>query len=91
MITSSEIVSRASEILSSDDYSISVSGKDVWITFEDFVGFDENWCEKFRKITDEDAIDEFEEWVASNCVKNCHRVYEFDGCVVHISWSSEDI
>lgn len=60
---------------------ITVDGMDI--TVEDFIGFDDNWCEEFSE--EYEAMDEEEAEALSSLLEDLVKI----GYTVH--WTSEDI
>lgn len=67
----------------------------VWVTFEDFIGFNEEWEEQFNDEYDESVEDNVVDFIIANCNSyDTHETYYdcfFDDFEVSITWSSYDI
>lgn len=78
----------------SADSCYSVSGNNIDLTIEDFVGFDDNWDEVFRDFTDGDAVEEIIKWLKDNADYedgSFYSYYHFGDIVVTVGYSSFDI
>ena len=70
-----------------------VKDTEIKVVVLDFIGYNDNWEEVYRDY-DEDAVEDFEEWLEDNCVScqcDYYQYYEFDGFNVEIGYSSMDI
>lgn len=79
--------------ISADSYYI-VTGNRIYLTINDFEGFDENWSEVDREFVDEDAIEEVLEWLEENadCVDDYfYHYYRFGDIIVRVGYASFDI
>lgn len=66
----------------------------VDITFKDFEGFNDDWEEEEREYNNEEAVEEFIDFLEKECYKqegDFYRIFHFDGCTVQIGWESMDI
>lgn len=64
------------------------------VTFDDYDGFDDDWCSIDRQFENEDAIEQLCEWLEKNCNEeegNLYEYYYFDDFSVEIGYSSFDI
>lgn len=65
----------------------------LYVTVEDFEGFDEDWCEIMREY-DVDAIQKVIAWLEEHCVsqEDCYSIYYyFEGFEVRFGYASYDI
>lgn len=80
--------------LASDCYS-HVRDNQYWVTFVNFVGFDEEWEEVFRDYDNPELINEFVEWLRANAKSSnigfCTELYEFDDFKVVVDSTANDI
>ena len=87
-----ELVLEKLKKLGSDvDYK--VKGSEIKVMVLDFEGYNDDWTEIYRDY-DDDAVEEFEEWLEENCVScqcDYYQYYEFDGFNVEVGYSSMDI
>lgn len=70
-----------------------VKGSEIKVMVLDFEDYNDDWTEIYRDY-DDDAVEEFEEWLEENCVScqcDYYQYYEFDGFNVEIGYSSMDI
>lgn len=64
------------------------------VTFEDFEGFDDDWCEIEREYDNPEAVENFLEMLEAECISkedDFYKKYFFDGFYVEIGYSSYDI
>jgi hypothetical protein len=70
-----------------------VKGSEIKVVVLDFIGYNDEWGDVYNDY-DEDAVEEFEEWLEEHCVScqcDYYQYYEFDGFNVEIGYSSMDI
>lgn len=75
------------------DVSYKVKGSEIEVKVLDFIGYDDDWSEIYRDY-DDDAVEEFEEWLEENCIScqcDYYQYYKFDGFNVEVAYSSMDI
>ena len=66
----------------------------IEVDFNDFVGFDEDWCEVLREFDNPVGVEEFEKFLERNCnssVEGFYSIYNFDGFYVQVGYTSYDI
>ena len=66
----------------------------IFVTIDDFEGFDENWSEIDRELVDADAVDAMLEWMQANAdhyTDDYYLVCQFGDLEVSIGYSSFDI
>jgi hypothetical protein len=66
----------------------------LFLTLQDFVGFDEDWNEIYRDFEDEDGIDALWEKLESECERmerNFYTYFYFPGFCVQWGYTSMDI
>lgn len=76
-----------------EDVSVRVQEDCIYVTVEDFEGFDEDYCEIDRDYDDE-KVDEVEEWLEEYCEEaygDFYHYYEFDGFYVQWGYASMDV
>lgn len=76
-----------------DDVSIEAYDDEIYVTVEDFEGFDDNWCEVIRPY-DVNAVDKVFETLKARCVKMVDDFYidfYFEGFSVQLGYASFDI
>jgi hypothetical protein len=64
------------------------------ITFDDFGGFDEHWCEMDREYVKPELVDSIIDWLDKNALSiedDYYMVYHFDGYSVQVGYTSYDI
>ena len=77
-----------------DDVYFDVTDNDIGITFNDFGGFDKNWCEKDREYTEPDLVKEVQDFLENNCLSkegDFYYYYYFEDFEVQVGYSSYDI
>lgn len=65
----------------------------VYVTLEDFAGFDADWNEIDRQYVDAEMVDALDE-LLEQCEMEMDGLYDYhiiDGHRVHVSYASEDI
>lgn len=64
------------------------------ITFNDFDGFDEDWCEISREYNNPSMVDELLDFLEESCeefVEDYYTTYIFNDCQVVVGYASFDI
>ncbi len=96
-ITLADVIAYATANLAADDYCVSCEADNfAEFTFDDFIGFDDDWCEEYRDFTDEEAIDNFLAYLDEHAISAPSRCgmypeWTFDGFVIRIAYTSYDI
>lgn len=84
-----EIIARLQEV---GDIAVHTYNGEMYITFEDFDGFDENWSEIFREVEEPTLWDELENFLEETLDWDMYGDGDiFDGLHVHVGYSSFDI
>lgn len=90
-MTKAEVMARLAEV---KDISIYEPDEDeIWVTIEDFEGFDEDWDEIYRDYDDEE-IEAMEEWLEENAESHdgdFYAYYNFKGFVVKVGCASMEV
>jgi len=76
-----------------EDLYVSVIGKTLQVTVEDFEGFDDDWSEVMRDY-DEEAVDVIYEWLESHCESedgDFYHYFDFGSFDVCWGYASYDI
>lgn len=77
-----------------DDVIYGVIDREIHVTLCDFEGFDDDWCEIMRDYDDEQAVEDFLQMLADECLSSdgdFYEYYEFDGFTVKLGYESFDI
>lgn len=93
-MTIETIIAQLNRIAADSDYDIFKSKSEIWLTINDFIGFDDSWEETFREFEDADAVIEVLAWLRDNAdsVEDtfCRR-YHFGDWTVVVGYTSHDI
>jgi hypothetical protein len=76
------------------DASVFVTDERVYVTLEDFDGFDENWCEIDRPFDNPELVEALLEWLRAECDcadEEFSMHYYFGGLEIIVQYSSMDI
>ena len=76
------------------DAEYTVYDNRIYLTIDDFGGFDENWSEIDREFENADAVEEVLNWLKNNAdfIEDHYcRLYHFDNIVVTVGYTSQDI
>ena len=76
------------------DLSVDYGADEIEVLVEDFVGFDEEYCEILRALDDEDLVDSIESQLEESAMSvsgDYYRYFHFDGFVVVWGYASYDI
>ena len=76
------------------DASVLVGDERIYVTLEDFDGFDEDWSEIERPFDHPELVEEFVEWLRAECDYADEEFsihYHFGGLEVIVQYSSMDI
>lgn len=76
------------------DASVLVGDERIYVTLEDFDGFDEDWSEIERPFDHPELVDGFLEWLRAECDYSDEEFtmyYHFGDLVVVVHYSSMDI
>lgn len=66
----------------------------IYVTINDFDGFDENWNELDRDYDNEEAVNTFLEMLDRECVSHkgdFSEIYNFEGFAVQVDYASWEI
>ena len=66
----------------------------IYLTLQDFEGFDDEWNEIMRNYDNPDAVDALLDWLDANCISKVepfYTTYHFDGFNVLLGYASFDI
>lgn len=88
-----EMMKKEIEALGEDATTYTI-GTTIYVTLEDFEGFDEDWSEIDREFDDEAAVDYFIEMLESTCIScegDYYRTFHFEGFDVELGYASFDI
>ena len=76
------------------DVYCDIDGSNVYLTFDDFEGFDDDWSEVMRDYVNPEAVEALEDWLDDHCLScegDLYIVYHFDGFDVEVGYTSFDI
>ena len=76
------------------DLSVDECGDRIYVTVEDFDGFDESWDEIMRDLDDEELVDSIYEQLEASAVSasgDFYRYFDFDGFTIVWGSASFDI
>ena len=77
-----------------DDVDFEIEQNTIYLTVDDFIGFDEDWNEIMRDYDHPEEVRTLLDWLDNNCISqtdDLYVVYSFDGFVVHLGFTSFDI
>lgn len=77
-----------------DDACIHDCDDEIFVEFDDFAGFDEDWSEITRKFDDIDAVRAFRKMLAEEALEiddDFYTTYYFDGLTVKTGYTSYSI
>lgn len=77
-----------------EDVEVDIIGETIYVTIQDFEGFDSHWCEIERELTNEEAVEAFEEMLEAECLSeegDFYTFYYFEGFRVRLGYASADI
>ena len=77
-----------------DDVDFEIEQNTIYLTVDDFYGFDEDWNEIMRDYDHPEEVNILLDWLNKNCIsktKNLYVVYSFNGFTVHLGFTSFDI
>ena len=86
MMTMLETLEQAGDVLLSR-----YSAARVYVTFVDFVGFDEDWCEEFRDYTLPELVEQVEEIVHELGTGDFYHDVVLDGVTFVFGYTAYDI
>lgn len=92
MTTIETIITQLNRISADSRYQI-INNR-IYLTIDDFDGFDENWIEIDREFVNEKAIEEVLEWLEENADyidDDFYCDYYFGEIIVRVQYSSSDI
>ena len=93
MITFEMIIAQLEAVADDVSYYVSDDGY-VFVTIEDFGGFDDDGSTIDREFTDEAAVDALLEWLRSHADSrdiDLYYEYTFGSLTVHLGWASYEI
>ena len=68
-----------------------VSNCEIRVDFIDFIGFDENWCEKFRNFTMLELVEQVEDIINKLGTGDFYHEVVLDGIKFSFGYTSYDI
>ena len=77
-----------------DDVDFEIERNAIYLTVDDFIGFDEDWNEVMRDYDHPEEVNALLDWLDNNCVSqtdDLYVVYFFNGFTVHLEFTSFDI
>lgn len=77
-----------------DDVDFEIEQNTVYLTIDDFYGFDENWDEIMRDYDHPEEVGTLLDWLDNNCISktdDLYTAYSFNGFTVHLGFTSFDI
>ena len=90
-----ELEKMIAELTACEDGWVSDRGNNEYaITFDDFGGFDECWCEMDREYVKPGLVDSIIDWLNENALSiedDFYMVYHFNGYSVQVGYTSYDI
>lgn len=88
-----EIVARAEAL--GEDIFVATSENAIYLTVNDFEGFNADWEEVMRDLDNEQGVQELLGYVATNALEadtdTLYKRYEFEGFSVIVGYGSYDI
>ena len=79
--------------ISADSYYDIVDDR-IYLTINDFEGFDDDWSEIARELVDAAAVEEVLDWLKENAVSadgDLYEYYHFGDIVVEVGYTSFNI
>ena len=77
-----------------NDVDFEIEQNTIYLTVDDFYGFDENWDEIMRDYSHPEEVNALLDWLNNNCISktdDLYAVYSFNGFTVHLGFTSFDI
>ena len=82
-----------------DDADFEIREDTIYLTIDDFVGFDENWNEIMRDYDHPEEVDTLLDWLDNNSIPvtddlytdDLYTDYSFNGFTVRLGFTSFDI
>ena len=77
-----------------NDVDFEIERNTIYLTVNDFVGFDRNWNEIMRDYDHPKEVEALLDWLDNNCISETHNLYvdySFNGFTVHLGFTSFDI
>ena len=77
-----------------NDVDFEIEQNTIYLTVDDFEGFDENWNEIMRDYDHPEEVNILLDWLNKNCIsktKNLYVNYSFNGFAVQLGFTSFDI
>ena len=77
-----------------DDVDFEIEQNTIYLTVDDFYGFDEDWNEIMRDYDHPEEMSTLLNWLYNNCISktdDLYVVYSFNGFTVHLGFTSFDI
>lgn len=93
MMTLEMITAQLDAVSADVSYHVADDGY-IWVTVEDFAGFDEDWSEIDRELEDAEAVDALIEWLEAHADSregDFYYEYHFDAITVCLGWASYEI
>lgn len=77
-----------------DDVDFEIERNTIYLTVNDFSGFDKDWNEIMRDYDHPEEVSALLNWLDNNCTSqtdNLYVVYSFNEFIVHLGFASFDI
>ncbi len=77
-----------------DDVDFEIEQNTIYLTVNDFCGFDEDWNEIMRDYDHPEEVSTLLDWLDNNCISQTDElyvVYSFNEFAVHLGFTSFDI
>ena len=77
-----------------DDVYFEIEQNTIYLTVDDFCGFDKDWNEIMRDYSHPEEVNTLLEWLGNNCISktdDLYVVYSFNGFTVKLGFTSFDI
>lgn len=77
-----------------NDVSFYQNSNKIDITFQDFLGFTDDWEEEMREYDNPTEVAYLKNWLGNNCIKkeeDFYTTYFFKGFSVQVGYASYDI
>lgn len=77
-----------------NDVDFKIKQNTIYLTVDDFDGFDENWNEIMRDYDHPEEVEALLDWLDDNCISETDDLYvdySFNGFTVRLGFTSFDI
>ena len=77
-----------------DDVDFEIEQNTIYLTINDFYGFDKDWNEIMRDYDHPEEVSTLLDWLNNNCISktdDLYVVYSFNEFIVHLGFTSFDI